>query len=222
MIDKIGTHNFLQCNIIFDNSYILQAYVFGDGSGNKIRFCVDDNIDVNAQSSHEVSPWYIIDWIGWKLVSWNMETDGVGSWIGDGQLDGSLRFDSFQMTYENGQAQFGKVYIEDLRLLSSTTLKTLDNNTSDVFKIGKSYPNPFNAETVIPLLLTDNRKIKVVITDILGNKITELVNGDFRAGYHYIKWDGTNNLGNPVSSGVYIYSVISDKIKTSNRMVLVK
>tara|TARA_Y200000002_G_scaffold377515_1_gene383245 strand:- start:1666 stop:4164 length:2499 start_codon:yes stop_codon:yes gene_type:complete len=209
-------------NIIFDNSFILQAYVFGDGSGNKIRFCVDDNIDVNAQSSHEVSPWYIIDWIGWKLISWNMEIDGVGNWIGDGQLDGSLRFDSFQMTHEGGQAQFGKIYIDDLRLLISTSLRTLDNNISDVLKIGKSYPNPFNAETIIPLILTDDQKIKVVIADILGNKITELVNGDFKAGNHYIKWNGTNNLGNPVSSGVYVYSVISGKIITSNRMVLVK
>ena len=209
-------------NIIFDNSFILQAYVFGDGSGNKIRFCIDDNIDANAQSSHEVSPWYTIDWIGWKLISWNMELDGVGSWIGDGQLNGNLRFDSFQMTHDNGQAQFGKIYIDDLRLLNSESLKIQNNNISDVFKVGKSYPNPFNAETIIPLILKDDQKIKVIITDILGNKITELVNGDFRAGYHYIKWDGTNNLGNPVSSGVYIYSVISNKLKSSNRMILLK
>ena len=209
-------------NIIFDNSFILQAYVFGDGSGNKLRFCIDDNIDANAQSSHEVSPWYTIDWIGWKLVSWNMEIDGVGSWIGDGQLNGNLRFDSFQMTHDNGQAQFGKIYIDDLRLLNSESLKIQNDNISDVFKVGKSYPNPFNAETIIPLILKDDQKIKVIITDILGNKITELINGDFRAGYHYIKWDGTNNLGNPVSSGVYIYSVISNKLKSSNRMILLK
>ena len=106
--------------------------------------------------------------------------------------------------------------------MNSESLKIQNDNISDVFKVGKSYPNPFNAETIIPLILKDDQKIKVIITDILGNKITELVNGDFRAGYHYIKWDGTNNLGNPVSSGVYIYSVISDKLKSSNRMVLLK
>ena len=97
-----------------------------------------------------------------------------------------------------------------------------NDNISDVFKVGKNYPNPFNAETTIPLILKDDQKIKVIITDILGNKIIELVNGDFKAGYHYIKWDGTNNLGNPVSSGVYIYSVIFDKLKRSNRMILLK
>ena len=104
----------------------------------------------------------------------------------------------------------------------SVQVYTFDNNSSNLFKIGTSYPNPFNAETVIPLLLTDDQKIKVIITDILGNKITELVNGNFKAGYHQIKWDGTNNLGNSVSSGVYVYSVISNEIMTSNKMVLVK
>ena len=90
-----------------------------------------------------------------------MEIDGVGSWIGDGQLNGNLRFDSFQMTHENGQAQFGKIYIDDLRLLNSANLKIQNDNISDVFKVGKNYPNPFNAETIIPLILKMIRKSKL-------------------------------------------------------------
>ena len=85
--------------IIFNSDKLLQAYIFGDGSENKIRFCVDDNVDESAGSNHEVSPWYTIDWIGWKLVSWDMSVDEAGEWIGDGNLNGSLRFDSFQLTF---------------------------------------------------------------------------------------------------------------------------
>jgi len=69
-------------NVHFDNSYTLQVYVFGDGSGNQFRFCVDDNVP--AGGYHEVSPWYTIDWLVWKLISWDMTKEGTGKWTGNG------------------------------------------------------------------------------------------------------------------------------------------
>jgi hypothetical protein len=45
--------------VTFNDSKTMQAYVFGDGSGNKFRFCVDDNLPSTSSSNHEVSPWYI-------------------------------------------------------------------------------------------------------------------------------------------------------------------
>ena len=61
--------------VSFNDSKTMQAYVFGDGSGNKFRFCVDDNLSSTSSSNHEVSPWYIIDWVGWRLISWDMDVD---------------------------------------------------------------------------------------------------------------------------------------------------
>ncbi|MEK9138856.1 MAG: Ig-like domain-containing protein, partial [Bacteroidota bacterium] len=80
----------------------LQVYIHGDGSGTLFRFAVDDSVDAfpgGRAENHEVSQWQKIDWVGWRLVEWDLESDPVGSWIGNGKLEGALRFDSFQLKY---------------------------------------------------------------------------------------------------------------------------
>ncbi|MBN1543168.1 Ig-like domain-containing protein [candidate division KSB1 bacterium] len=62
----------------FTSDNLLQAVIFGDGSGNLFRFCLDDRVPNAAAANHEVSPWYTIDWIGWRVVSWDMSQDGTG------------------------------------------------------------------------------------------------------------------------------------------------
>jgi len=102
-------------DVHFNSSNILQAWIFGDGNGNAFRFCVDDNI--GGAGAHEVSPWVSVNWYGWKLVSWDMAVDGTGTWIGDGNLDGTLEFDSFQMSYSAGSNNIGTWYIDNLRVV---------------------------------------------------------------------------------------------------------
>ena len=78
----------------------LQVYVFGDGSGTLLRFAVDDSVDAfpnGNTANHEVSVWTPISWVGWRLVEWDLEHDTVGNWIGNGKLEGTLRFYSFQL-----------------------------------------------------------------------------------------------------------------------------
>ena len=125
--------------VTFDDSKTMQAYIFGDGSGNSFRFCVDDNFPNGSSSNHEVSPWYVIDWIGWKLISWDMDMDGTGSWIGDGNLNGTMRFDSFQLSYNEGQQQFGKIFIDDFRLVDNVNLSTASINIPSKFNVGKNF-----------------------------------------------------------------------------------
>ncbi len=209
-------------NITFNDSKTMQAYVFGDGSGNKFRFAVDDNLPSTGAEYHEVSPWYIIDWIGWKLVYWDLDLDGTGEWIGDGQLDGTMRFDSFQLTYSAGQAQFGKIYIDDFRIVDEFELSINTEELPVGITLTGNYPNPFNPTTKIKFQTSDSRRIILTVFDILGNKIKELTNSIYEPGEYYLIWDGTNIYGEKVSSGVYIYSLMSDDIKNSGRMILLK
>ena len=85
--------------------------VLGDGSGNLFRFAVDDQ----GSGGHEVSPWVEIDWVGWRLVSWDLSEEEPGTWIGNGRLEPPLRFDSFQLSYARGNAEVGHFYVDDLR-----------------------------------------------------------------------------------------------------------
>jgi len=209
-------------DVTFNDTKTIQAYVFGDGSGNKFRFAVDDNLPSTGAEYHEVSPWYIIDWIGWKLVHWDLDLDGTGDWIGDGQLDGTMRFDSFQLTYSAGQAQFGKIYIDDFRIVDEFELSINTEALPTGITLTGNYPNPFNPTTKIKFQTSDSRRIILTVYDILGNKIKELTNSIYKPGEYYLIWDGTNIYGEKVSSGVYIYSLMSDDFKNSGRMILLK
>ena len=208
--------------VIFNNSKIMQAYIFGDGSGNSFRFCVDDNFPNSSSSNHEVSPWYAIDWVGWKLVSWDMSMDGTGSWIGDGNLDGNMRFDSFQLKYNPGQSQFGKIYIDDFRIVDNVILSTNETNFEQPFRLGRNFPNPFNSSTEISFSVQNKSFIELSIYDITGNKIIDLVQKNYQPGQHKVRWNGLNQNGNEVSSGMYIYTMISNQNKSSLPMILIK
>ncbi len=208
--------------VTFDDSKTMQAYIFGDGSGNSFRFCVDDNVPNGSSSNHEVSPWYVIDWIGWKLISWDMDMDGTGSWIGDGNLNGTMRFDSFQLSYNEGQQQFGKIFIDDFRLVDNINLSHTAFDIPSKFNVGENFPNPFNASTEIILSIDRVRHVEFNIYDLIGNKIVNLANQVYSPGQYKVRWNGKNSYGNNLSSGVYVYTVISDNYIKSDRMILLK
>ncbi|MFH2050229.1 MAG: T9SS type A sorting domain-containing protein, partial [bacterium] len=84
-----------------------------------------------------------------------------------------------------------------------------------------NYPNPFNNETVITFDIPIAKEIKFEIYNVLGEKIYDF-NKYYDAGQIDIRWDGTNNAGTTVASGVYFYRIITgDDIKTS-KMILLK
>ena len=151
-----------------------------------------------------------------------MSTDGTGSWIGDGNLDGNMRFDSFQLKYNQGQSQFGKIYIDDFRIVDNVILSTLENNFESAVSLGRNFPNPFNSSTEISFSVQNKTFIQLSIYDIVGNKIIDLVQQNYQPGQHRVRWDGLNQNGKEVSSGMYIYTIVSDQSKSSLPMILIK
>ncbi|NDC87944.1 MAG: T9SS C-terminal target domain-containing protein [Bacteroidetes bacterium] len=135
---------------IFSRIGALSAWVLGDGSGTKLRFAVDDNYPATAGSNHEVSPWTVIDWKGWRRVSWDLVTGETGSWIGDGSLDGQLRFDSFQLSRSDGGQRFGEIVIDALSLVYPSTNTARDAAPIDGLPLGLAvYPNPVRSRLTI-------------------------------------------------------------------------
>ena len=94
--------------------------------------------------------------------------------------------------------------------------------TSSRIEIFNNYPNPFNPTTSIRYYLPENSHIKVTIYDLLGSTIKNIAD-DFRYfGYHKHQWDATNNQGQPVSAGVYLYTIEAGDFRQTKRMVLLK
>ena len=79
----------------------------------------------------------------------------------------------------------------------------------DSYTLNQNYPNPFNPSTDISFDAGVSGEVSLVIYDILGNKVRTLVSGFVTPGNYVVSWDGTDNNGNNVSSGVYVYTLIS-------------
>ncbi|NQT96354.1 MAG: Ig-like domain-containing protein [Candidatus Marinimicrobia bacterium] len=211
-------------NVHFNSNYIMQVYVFGDGSGNQFRFAVDDNNLTGNASDHEVSPWYTVDWYGWKLISWDMTNDGTGVWLGDGNLDGTMRFDSIQLTYTPGSPAFGSFIFDDLRVVQPEVVGVDDvsNTQPIVFRLKQNYPNPFNPETAIEFTIIESGPVSLKIYDLSGRLVCTLVDSRHDRGTYHVTWDGRSSNGQPLASGVYIYRLTGDGHSISRQMVLMK
>ena len=90
------------------------------------------------------------------------------------------------------------------------------------FKLMDNYPNPFNPETNIDFQLPKSSFVSIRIYNILGQEVKTLVNETRSAGFHSIKWDGTNNNGITVNSGVYIYKMKAGDFTDIKKMTLIK
>ncbi len=90
------------------------------------------------------------------------------------------------------------------------------------FYVEQNVPNPFNPYTTITFITTSDIKVKIEIYDILGRKVRDLTDGFFPAGTHKVIWDATDNSDRIVSSGIYLYSVITDSHIIVRKMVFIR
>jgi len=92
----------------------------------------------------------------------------------------------------------------------------------EYFKLHQNYPNPFNPVTKIHYDLPEKSFVSINIYDVIGNKIKSLVNSVQGAGYRAVYWDATNDLGQSVSAGMYIYTVNAGEFRATRKMALIK
>ena len=84
----------------------------------------------------------------------------------------------------------------------------------------ENYPNPFNPSTTIRYSLGESRHAELAVFNSLGQKIRTLVDGKQSAGIHTVQWNGCNDSGQRVSSGVYFYRLRSGMYEKTMKMIL--
>ena len=92
----------------------------------------------------------------------------------------------------------------------------------DVYALHQNYPNPFNPITQIRYGIPEASVVNIIVYDVMGHEVTSLVNQRQDAGYHVISWDATNSLGDPVSAGMYFYSIRAGDFMETRKMILLK
>ena len=127
-------------------------------------------------------------------------------------LSGLENVNSFYMTMERKMTRVSTV---------STTpnLETLPGK----FALYPAYPNPFNPNTSISYELPTDGMVYLAIYDVMGRKVSTLVSSKIqRAGYHHVTWNATNNLGQSVAAGMYIYTIQAGDFRETRKMILLK
>ena len=95
-------------------------------------------------------------------------------------------------------------------------------NLPDQVQLYPNYPNPFNPITNIAFSLAKYSPVDLKIVDIKGRQIRQLLNNDFAASRHNVSWNGTNDLGAAVGSGIYFMVLRAEGKVLSQKLSLIR
>ena len=161
----------------------LDVWIYGNNSMDEIRFCIDDS------DGMEGSPWTPIDWTGWQLFSFDLAVDPVIGWVnGNGALDGPMvSLDSFQMKKAEATAV-------EPQSVDQVPLQ---------YSLSQNYPNPFNAETRVRYSIGTEGYVSLRVYNVTGQLVKTLVDDQRMVGEYTAAWNGTDEQGQALASGVY-------------------
>ena len=97
-----------------------------------------------------------------------------------------------------------------------------ENSTVNGYALLQNYPNPFNPETVIGFQIPEANHVTIKIFNSLGQEVRTLLDMQYNKGFHSVIWDGKDNLGNSVSSGIYFYRLQAGTFNQINKMSLLR
>ena len=116
-----------------------------------------------------------------------------------------------------------RINAEDARWAICTF--TVGDDSKEVpqqFLLHQNYPNPFNAETTIKYELPQKGNVSLRIYDLKGRLVKRLVNKEHTAGYHKLIWDGLDNHGQLVASGLYLYRIQAGEFQDMRKLIFIK
>jgi hypothetical protein len=99
---------------------------------------------------------------------------------------------------------------------------SVQDNLLDKFVLENNYPNPFNPTTTIKYSIPKAADISLLIFNTLGQKVRTLVEGNSAPGQYIVDWDGRNDFGKQLGSGIYYYTLKSKSVSMTKRMLLLK
>lgn len=130
--------------------------------------------------------------------------------------------DSVCIVWEHLNGNSSQIYWAKEKFLTSTNITKKKNSKSKNFTLSQNYPNPFNPSTTIEYFIPYSTNISLNIYDLQGKKIRSFKSRKSKIGNNKIVWNGKNNNGDLVSSGVYYYVLDFGIYKLARKMVLIR
>lgn len=192
----------------FSGNIVLEYELIGDGYG---------------EEPHSVSGEITLHYpLGWISV---YPPVGV---ITGGETDIlDVTFDTSQLTYGTYGCEIIINTGSDFEPRIPVTLNVVSTDTDDPVipqntKLTGNFPNPFNPETSISFQLSENSNTELTIYNLKGQLVKKLINAHLEAGVYDIRWNGTDDRGNAVTSGIYFYKFQAGKHTSVKKMILMK
>lgn len=182
------------------------------------------NCPIWMGSISRCSPSSTIDLVGEGLIDvqqrdWQEVAVPLELFELDGEPVQGLRFD--------GRVE-GTFYVDAVRLetrfpRSVTVVQEEDHAIAPRhFALDQNYPNPFNGDTSIRYTLARSTAVELKVYNLAGQQITTLINGMRAVGIHTVSWDGRDDDGKALASGVYIYRLRTEPSVLTKKLLLLR
>ncbi len=143
---------------------------------------------------------------------------GVGDFNGDGVDDIAVRSVTSGGCCWRGEVNFFAGWNSN----GTTVDQEPDFSILDKIELSQNYPNPFNPQTIIEYSIPKSGYVKIIIYNILGREVVTLIDEWKQAGVHQAFWNGRDNSGNMMPSGIYFYRLETDGVSEAKKMILLK
>jgi hypothetical protein len=154
---------------------------------------------------------------GQVYLGW--EVRGIGDFNGDGIDD----FAAMSTTASGGPNWYGEInFFAGYNPDPTDVDYDFEPGLPDGFQLDQNFPNPFNLETTIGFQLPRSGQVTLVVTNILGEHVRTLTDRRLPPGSYKVQWDGTNDIGEQVASGVYFYRLRTHDQSFTQKMMLLK
>jgi agmatine deiminase len=196
--------------------------VYNDGSGYEIMTRVQTRSGVEQVTLH----WGIDPWAGLQELS--MTSVGNDSFsVTIPEQTGGTEIFYYISARSNSGRRVNKPLVApqglwSFRVLEPTGIAGDHDQKVKAFVLEQNYPNPFNPATTIRYKMQERTDVTIRVFDISGQQVRTLVDETLSPGEYSVTWDGTNDRGNRVSSGVYLYQLKTGNQSESRRMLLLR
>ena len=150
----------------------------------------------------------------WQLVEIPVEEFGLRRFIDSIQFSGNLG---------------GTFYLDDIRLVAgeppqpgTAVVESQDATVPETFSLDQNYPNPFNPDTTIRFDLPLSEEIDLAVYNLTGQKFATLAQGLREAGTYTLRWDGRDDDGRDLATGVYLYRLEAGEQVETRKLLLLR
>ncbi len=175
---------------------------------------------------------YATDWQDYLVpkeeavpLFWNDSSQAYGMYSAIGNTNGTYSTAFFAFRLGGAEDAHIQQVLDSTLSWFDKNATAIDDNFNPVvssYTLEQNYPNPFNPTTTINFNLPMSETVKLTIYNSLGQRVVDLVNQNMKSGYHSVSWNGLNDQGGKVSSGVYYYKLEAGDFSSVKKMLLLK